>query len=276
MACGTGKTLTSLWIKERLQAKRTLVLVPSLNLLSQTLREWTANTSESFDWLCVCSDASVAKEDDEWVSRRIEIGVPVTSDSGAIRLFLENCDPLVVFCTYQSSQLVAEAQKSPDIPVFDIVFADEAHRCAGKVSEAFGCVLDDKQIRSTKRVFMTATARVLSKQVHTVAEGRGIEVASMDDRQVFGDVLHSLNFSKAIENDLLSDYRVVVVGVDDPMIRQLIENRAWVRTSNGVELEAKSLGSHIALAKAIKNYDLRRVITFHGRVRSARNFSVEA
>jgi predicted helicase len=66
---------------------------------------------------------------------------------------------------------------------------------------------------------MTAAPRVLSHQLKSASEGCGIEVASMDDHSVFGDVLHTLNFSSAIEKDLLSDYRVVIVGVDDPMTR---------------------------------------------------------
>lgn len=167
MACGTGKTLTSLWIKEELGAEQVLVLVPSLSLLSQTLREWTAAAKTQFKWLCVCSDESVAKQDrteDSWFTHVSDIGVPVTGNVKVIKSFLRSRGAKVVFSTYQSSPLIAEAQKDRKIPVFDIVFADEAHRCAGNVSEAFGCVLDSKRIRSDKVLFMTATPRILSKQ----------------------------------------------------------------------------------------------------------------
>ena len=276
MACGTGKTLTSLWIKEELKAPQVLVLVPSLSLLSQTLREWTAAAKTPFKWICVCSDDSVAKQDrteDSWFTHVSDIGVPVTGDVKEIQSFLRGTGPKVVFSTYQSSPLIAEAQKNQKIPAFKIVFADEAHRCAGNVSEAFGCVLDSKRIRSDKVLFMTATPRILSKQIKNAAEGRDIETASMDDPLVFGEVLHQLKFSEAIEQDLLSDYRVIIVGVDHPTVKKRIQNRKLLRTSNGVKLDAETLATHVALAKAVKDYDLRRVISFHSRVAGAKSFA---
>lgn len=276
MACGTGKTLTSLWIKEELNAKRTLVLLPSLSLLSQTLREWTATSREEFNWICVCSDKSVAKQDktvDDWIEHVSEVGVPVTSDPEEIRQFLRNNDERIIFSTYQSCPLVTEAQQDTDIPSFDVVFADEAHRCAGKVSEAFGCVLDSKKIRAQKRLFMTATPRVLSNRIKTKADAEDIEVASMDDESLFGTVLHRLNFSEAISKELLTDYRVVVIGVDDPEVQAQIIHRPLSATSNGVDTDYETLANHISLAKAVRDYDLQRVITFHGRVKGAKKFS---
>jgi superfamily II DNA or RNA helicase len=276
MACGTGKTLTSLWIKEELDAQQVLVLVPSLSLLSQTLREWTATAKTQFKWLCVCSDESVAKQDrteDSWFTHVADIGVPVTGDVTEIKSFLRSDGAKVVFSTYQSSPLIAAAQQDRKIPMFDIAFADEAHRCAGNVSEAFSCVLDSKRIRSDKVLFMTATPRILSKQTKSKAEGRDTEIVSMDDPQVFGEVLHQLKFSQAIDQDLLSDYRVVIVGVDHPTVQERIQNRKLLRTSNGVKLDAETLATHVALAKAVKDYNLHRVISFHGRVAGAKSFA---
>jgi len=276
MACGTGKTLTSLWIKEELKAQQVLVLVPSLSLLSQTLREWTATAKTQFKWLCVCSDESVAKQDrteDSWFTHVADIGVPVTGDVKEIKSFLRSDGAKVVFSTYQSSPLIAEAQRDRKIPAFDIAFADEAHRCAGNVSEAFGCVLDSKRIRSNKVLFMTATPRILSKQTKSKTEGQDTEIVSMDDPQVFGEVLHQLKFSEAIDQDLLSDYRVVIVGVNHPTVRSRIQNRKLLRTSNGVKLDAETLATHVALAKAVKDYNLHRVISFHSRVAGAKDFA---
>ena len=275
MACGTGKTLTSLWIKEALRPKRTLVLVPSLGLLSQTLREWTASSKDQFNWICVCSDKSVAKKDksaDTMIERVSGLGVPVTSDAKDIQDFLSNEDGGVVFSTYQSSELVAESQKNPLTPWFDITFADEAHRCTGKVSSAFACVLDNEKIRSKKRLFMTATPRVLSKQTKKKAEDENINLACMDDVSKFGKVFHQLNFSEAIDKELLSDYKVVIIGVDDPSVKEKITNRTIVQTENGLEIDTEALANHIALAKAIKDYNLSRIITFHSRVKSAKKF----
>ena len=276
MACGTGKTLTALWIKEELKAKRTLVLVPSLSLLSQTIREWTATSREVLNWICVCSDKSVAKKDkidDSWIEHSSELGVSVTNEITDIQKFLWVNEEGIIFATYQSSPLVAEVQQDPDVPDFDIVFADEAHRCAGKVSEAFGSVLVSQKIRAKKRLFMTATPRVLSSRIKTKADAENIEVASMDDEGIFGKVLHRLNFSEAISKELLTDYRVVVIGVDDPEIQAQIIHRPLSATSNGVETDYETLANHISLAKAIRDYDLQRVITFHGRVKGAKKFS---
>ena len=112
MACGTGKTLTSLWIRERLEQGE-LFLLPSLNLLSQTLREWTAESRTKLNWICVCSDQTVAesKGADEWVVNTSELGIPVSSDPEDIKAFLEQYQDGVVFSTYQSSGLVRDAQR---------------------------------------------------------------------------------------------------------------------------------------------------------------------
>ena len=276
MACGTGKTLTSLWIKEALNAERTLVLVPSLGLLSQTLREWTATSQYPFNWICICSDKSVAKQDktiDSMIENVSALGVPVTSDPVEIKRFLLGNDGGIVFSTYQSSQLVEESQRSPEVPAFDIAFADEAHRCAGKVSSAFASILDDQKIRSKKRLFMTATPRVMSKQIKKKADEENINLACMDDVSQFGEVFHQLNFSEAIDRNLLSDYKVVIVGVDDPSVEEKIINRSIVQTGANLEIDTETLANHIALAKAIKKYDLSRMITFHSRVKSAKKFS---
>ena len=136
MACGTGKTFTTLWIKEALAAQTTLVLVPSLNLLSQTLNEWAFAASQEFDALCVCSDRTVGKRDKEDMALG-EAPFSVTSDLTEISDFLSGDGHKVIFCTYQSSDLIAEVQSDKSIQAFDLVIADEAHRCSGKSDAAF-------------------------------------------------------------------------------------------------------------------------------------------
>lgn len=148
MACGTGKTLTALFITENLAAERTLVLVPSLSLLAQTLREWTANTKLGFDFLPVCSDETVA-EPDAVVSNTSDLGFPVTTDPEEIATFLRRrSGPRVVFATYQLSPEIAKAFGLGRVPVFDLVIADEAHRCAGPVSSDFATILDSEAIKA--------------------------------------------------------------------------------------------------------------------------------
>jgi predicted helicase len=161
MACGTGKTFVCLWVKERLKAKRTLVLVPSLGLLSQMLNDWTFAAREQFDALCVCSDQTVnRREEDEAVSLVSDLPFPVSNDVTEIAHFLRRDRDQVIFSTYQSSPLIAQALKTNGVPHFDLTIADEAHRCAGKSGSPFGTVLDDRLIKSERRLFATATPRV--------------------------------------------------------------------------------------------------------------------
>ena len=129
VACGTGKTLPGVFIAEELESRRTLILVPSL---SQTVREWTANSVHPFKFLSVCSDQTVWDEEDQWVSNTSELGFPVTTDPKDIATFLRRPGPSVVFSTYQSSPRIAEAFVVSRVPNFDLPIADEARRCAGQ------------------------------------------------------------------------------------------------------------------------------------------------
>jgi len=274
MACGTGKTFTTLWIKEALAAQTTLVLVPSLNLLSQTLNEWAFAAKNSFEVLCVCSDKTVGKRDKEDMDLG-EAPFSVTSDLSIISDFISKGGHQVIFCTYQSSDLIAEVQSNKAVGSFDLVIADEAHRCSGRSDAAFSKVLDSDAIRATKRLFTTATPRLYSSSVKRAAADRGIEVYDMDDEAAFGAVLHTLPFGQAIAEDLLNDYQVVIVGVDQPMIKEWIENQELLGVNPDNVTDARTLAAKIGLLKAIKDYGLTRVISFHSRVNAARDFAAE-
>ena len=276
MACGTGKTLVSLWVKERLAAKRTLVLVPSLGLLSQIVNDWTSASRESFEVLCVCSDQTAGRqEEDETIISVSDLSFPVTSDPSAIATFLNGSGCRVVFSTYQSSPLIADALSDASIPDFDLIVADEAHRCAGKVDGAFATVLDGAKLRAAKRLFATATPRTYSSSLKRKADEIGVEVVGMDDEAAFGKRLHVLPFGEAIRLKLLTDYRVVIVGVDDETVADWIRNRRFVGTETGIETDAQSLAAEIGLIKAIKDWELQRIISFHNRVKRAERFAQE-
>lgn len=274
-ACGTGKTLAALGVHEQLNARRTLVLVSSLSLLSQTLREWTANAKEAFEYLAVCSDETVA-DPDAPVASTHDLGVPVTTNANEIAEFLHQRGPRVIFSAYQSSPQIAEVYgKRRKPPALDLAICDEAHRCAGPVSGDFATILDAKQIRARRRLFMTATPRYFTGRVIREAKVADFEIASMDDEAVFGRVFHRLTFAQAIEQDLLSDYQVVIVGVDDATYKAWAEHGRYV-TRDGIRVtDARTLAGQIGLAKAMRKFDLRRVITFHSRVATARQFSNE-
>lgn len=275
MACGTGKTYTSLWIKEKIKAKSAVVLVPTLGLLSQTLREWTSASNEPFEALCVCSDTTAGKVADETVHSISDLAFPVTSDHGEIAHFLKKDVAKVIFATYQSSRLIAEAQTDQTIPDFDLIIADEAHRLAGKTTSEFSIALDNKRLRAKKRLFATATPKVYATSVKKSAESRGIEIVSMEDGGAFGEAFFKLPFGEAIRRGLLTDYRVVVIGVDDQMIASWIQNRELLSTDTGYQNDAESMGTQIGLLKGMKDYDLKRVISFHSKIKRAEQFSKE-
>jgi superfamily II DNA or RNA helicase len=273
MACGTGKTLTGLWINEKLNSNLTLVLLPSLLLLSKTLTEWLTHCKEPFSYLPVCSDDTVAKSEDAINLSTAELSFPTTTDADDIAKFVQGEGRKVIFSTYQSSEKIAEAFKFHNLEAIDLVIADEAHRCSGKADSVYSIVLDNQQLPAAKRLFMTATPRIFQSKFKKKAAESGVEVMSMDDEAVFGPVLHKLSFGEAIEQDLLTDYQVVVVGINNSLYSAMIDERKLVKTDTDIHSDAQSLASHIGLAKAIKNYDLRRVISFHSRVSSARDFA---
>lgn len=277
MACGTGKTLTGLWIHERLKSRRTLLLVPSISLVQQNLREWGRHAREDFDFLVVCSDESVASDRDDPALRYIaELGIDVTTEAKDIAAFLAKRRrlPAVVIATYQSSDRVSAGQRKAR-KTFDLALCDEAHRLVGDMRGKFSTVLDERKIRCRRRLFMTATPRYFTQRARQRAADEDLEVASMDDPATFGPEFHVLKFYDAITakpTPLLTDYRVVVIGVTNAEAARWVEEGQMVRTREGAETDARTLAAQIGLAKAMREYDLRRVITFHRSIRRASRF----
>jgi len=275
MACGTGKTLVGQRIAEKLRSDRTLVVVPSLSLLEQTHRAWKANATRRFRAFCFCSDPSVAGREDEDGDRDVEsVAVPVHTDPPELRAFLARADGsgqrVVVFATYQSLDRLAEVFADPQpMAPFDLLIADEAHRSAGPARSTFGLVCDDQRLLAERRLFMTATARVV-----TGAKDEDL-VLSMDNAARYGPVLHHLKFSDAIEQDLLCDYQVLVVAADPGEQVRLVEHHRIVSTAEHAKVDAHALAVELAVAQAMERDELRRVLTFHSRVRGARRFARE-
>ncbi len=222
----------------------------------------------------MCSDQTVnRREEDEAISLIADLPFPVSSDVKEITNFLTQDKYQVVFSTYQSSPLIAKAQKNSEVPHFDLVIADEAHRCAGESDSPFGTVLDDRLIKGKRRLFGTATPRVYKTGLKKAAEELGVEIVDMSDEKRFGKRFHTLTFGEAIERDLLTDYRVLIIGVDNERIKEWIENRHLVSIDSGLATDARTLAGEVGLLKAIKDWNLHRLISFHGRVKRAREFS---
>jgi superfamily II DNA or RNA helicase len=281
MPCGTGKTLTALFIREAMAAERTLVLVPSLALLGQTVREWLVNMTADFAYKPVCSDQGVTGGD-PIVASTSELGFPVTTDAEEIAAFLreEGLLPRVVFSTYQSSPEIAKALHQNGVPRFDLVIADEAHRTAGSVVSDFATVLHDEKIPAKYRLFMTATPRYFTERTQKAAKEKfGLEQASMDSEEKYGPEFYRLSFHEARLLGRLSDYEVHVILVkeDDPTYQDYLEwavNRRLVRYhANGKITDAGKLAVQIALIQMIRKHGLSRVITFHSRIKSSAEFA---
>ena len=275
-ACGTGKTLTALWIKQKLGSNLTLFIAPNLALVKQTLDSWISQ--ESFSYICVCSDETVADEnvEDAYTTDVDYLDVPVTTDPNQIKKFLDydTSKNKVIFSTYQSLDMVSNAVKSISNRSieFDIAFFDEAHRTAGnKNSEMFTYGMSDDRIPCKRRLFMTATERLVSPRIQKFAKQNDLEVFSMDNIEEYGPTFHSLTFRQAIEKGIISDYKIAVTCIKESELKELIDNNRIVKL-DGVEDSAENVFKRTILIKAIKELGIRKVITYHKNIKAAKHF----
>lgn len=224
MACGTGKTLTSLRIAERTvqPGGSVLFLVPSIALLAQTLREWTTDSDRPLRAFAICSDTKVGKSREDLTVT--DLSYPATTSPAALVSQTEaghNGEGLTVyFSTYQSIAVLSAAQKA-GLPEFDLVVCDEAHRTTGRLGadeSHFVRVHDANFIRARRRLYMTATPKIFGDSVKSKARDAAVELASMDDESRFGPELHRLGFGEAVERDLLTDYKVLVLAVSEEAV----------------------------------------------------------
>ena len=219
MACGTGKTYTSLKIAEAIANKKfVLYMVPSLALMSQSIREWKNDCEEDFIAFSACSDKKVGKvknDNDQIQVKLNELAIPATTDSKKLSEEISKVEKdkmIVVFSTYQSIDVISDAQKKYKMNSFDLIICDEAHRTTGATFEEqaeshFVKIHEDKYVEGKKRLYMTATPRIFgNKAKRKVDEGR-VELASMDDLK-YGKEFFNRGFNWAVENNLLSDYKL--------------------------------------------------------------------
>ena len=274
MASGVGKTLVSLRAAENLHSQKTLVVVPSLGLLGQTLRYWTVNRKTSFDSIAVCSDQTAVQATEEMPTAYVnELGFPATTNGDEIASSLSGNNPIVVFSTYKSLRSVADACRISGCG-FDLLVADEAHRCAGSEQGIYALALDDAKLPARHRLFMTATPRHYSPDAQVRARMAGTRVNSMDDESLFGPVVHRFGFRSAIDAGLICDYRVVVIECRRDALAD-VRTRRLIAREGATNTDAETLASQVVTLKAMRDYDLRRVVTFHSTVAKAERFAGE-
>ena len=290
MACGTGKTFTSLRLAEQFAREngggkaRVLFLIPSIALLSQTLREWTAQATVDMRSFAVCSDTKVGKGAEDIAPYDLE--VPVSTNGKRLAEVFNtgkhSAGLHVVFSTYQSLPTVHDAQHN-GLDDFDLVICDEAHRTtgvtlAGEDASNFVRIHDADYLKADKRLYMTATPKLFDDDVKDKAADHSAELASMDDEGTYGPEFYRLGFGEAVERGLLTDYKVLVMTVDEDVAAEALANApgqlvnlttasaiigAWNAlakrsgklqgTKDGFEVNAKPMQRTVAFAKDIKH-----------------------
>ncbi len=265
MACGTGKTFTSLKIAEALAGtgKRVLFLVPSLSLLSQTLTEWTQESATPLHSFAVCSDSDVGKkrkkDDDTVQTFTHELRYPATTEPARLATEMAKRHDAqhmsVVFSTYHSIDVISRAQQEHGLADFDLIVCDEAHRTTGATfgdddESNFVKVHDADFIRADKRLYMTATPRIYGDNAKASAEKDNVALCSMDDETLYGHELHVITFSEAVKRGLLVDYKVIVLAVEEAHVSRRLQN--LLKDENNqlkVDDAAKIVGCWKALSK---------------------------
>lgn len=272
MACGTGKTLISLWAAEQANPQTVLVLVPSLTLLQQTLKEWSEHTSweSRFSYLCVCSDQTVDLKNDEINIDKSDVGFRVDTDPEVVRAFLNRPtdDAKVIFSTYHSSPVVGAGSK--EHPRFDFAVFDEAHKTTGHTGTSFSYALSNDNIRVSKRLFLTATPRHIDIR-HRDKEGE-LLVQSMDDPAIYGRRAHILSFHAAANKGIICRYKLLISVIDKQIVDDFTRKNG-ITLVDGDEIGAQWVANLIALEQAATKVDAKKIISFHSRVATAKEFA---
>lgn len=279
MACGTGKTFTSLKIAENETGGKGLVLflAPSIALVGQTLREWTAETTANIFPICICSDPEVSKsrskrDDDQDGYSVTDLAFPASTNvDDIVRQFrlaekFHADSLLVVFSTYQSIAVIAEAQKTVQRP-FDLIICDEAHRTTGvtlkdEEDSAFVKVHDDAFIQAKKRLYMTATPRLYAEESKKKAQDAEAWLCSMDDEALYGPEVFRIGFGEAVDKNLLADYKVLVLTLSESQIPAALQAAV---ADSGKEIDTDDASKLIGCINALS----KRMLIDEGLLRAS-------
>ena len=290
LACGTGKTFTSLRIAEDLAGTggNVLFMVPSLALMSQAVREWTNDAQVPLRSFAVCSDAKVGKRQGRQDTADIavhDLAYPATTNGIALAEKMAVAAPdamTVVFATYQSIQVISAAQEA-GLSAFDLIVCDEAHRTTGVTTgeedeSNFVRIHTDEHVLGAKRLYMTATPRIYGEAARQRAKEQSLTLAQMDDAATYGETLFERGFSWAVENELLTDYKVIVLAVDEGKVARSVQRRLET-ADNDLALDdaTKIVGCYKALTKTDLKIDvgtdtgaMRRALIFCRDIKSSK------
>lgn len=303
MAPGTGKTFTSLKIAEAMakEAKKEqytiLYLVPSIQLLTQTLRGWNNDTEMTMSSMAVTSDrnasrGSVKQDESNITIKASDIGYPATTSSKkVVENYLELMDRpkkelLVVFGTYQSIDVLGKAQKE-GFPEFDLIIADEAHRTTGAKAlgdeaSAFTKVHSNLNVKGIKRLYQTATPKLYGTDAKKKAEENSIVISSMDDESLYGSVFYRLGFGDAISHDILTDYKLMVLAVDETVVQKDMQ-KSLADSENGLNIDdvGRIIGvwngmiKRESFADKVSGEPMKRAIAFSRTIEDSKRLSTQ-
>ncbi|MBK7055381.1 MAG: Helicase associated domain protein [Leptospiraceae bacterium] len=246
------------------------MLVPSLALLRQIKNDWAKQKSNPYHYISVCSEKDINSEEaDSLVSHSYEVGGFVSTDPKEVFSFLNRNVGKVVFSTYQSLPVIIESIKDSDFK-FDLILCDEAHKTAGTTQGLFGLVHDNIKLPAARRLYMTATPRVVSDTLKQRATNDDEFLYDMNDAKIFGEEIYRMSFKDAIEKNILVDYKIIAIGVKDSELREFIEERRYAGSD---EFTMEDWANNYALEIVMKKYNANHAITFHSRVTYAKKFS---
>lgn len=280
MACGTGKNYTSLLIAKQLLNGKGLVLfmVPSIALLGQSLNAWSADAGKPIKAVCICSDSKASRKiqknkyddaDDSVVDLAVPASTNPKSIASQLKKYRSHDGLVVVFSTYQSIDAVSEAQQeilsetNGEYGVFDFIICDEAHRTTGvKLSDKdesnFTKIHSDDNMKGRKRLYMTATPRLYGESAKVKASEKDCILCSMDDKALYGEEFYRVNFSYAVQNGLLADYKVLVLTVGENDVPDNIKRDITDTTTElNFDDTSKLIGVINGLSKMIQGDDHR-------------------
>ncbi|MCK8438766.1 DEAD/DEAH box helicase family protein [Streptomyces sp. D2-8] len=270
-ACGTGKTIMAAASARRLVPRgRVLVLVPTLDLLAQTVRAWH-EAGHKGPAVAVCS----LQDDPELWSLKVR------STTNPIQLALwHDSGPVTIYATYASLGVLAEAFEGvygQKLDPVDLAVVDEAHRTSGSMGKAWADIHDQTVIPAYRRLYLTATPRIWEERLNReVAEGVRDPLpremaASMDDETVFGPVLYKLSLASAVSRGLLARYQIIVLELQDPVVTP---ERLMGEERHTEEVRGQRLGAlQAALLHTMAQHDLSTCITFHHRTIEAQAYA---
>lgn len=266
MACGTGKTLMSQRLSEEYLADKESPLIlfaaPSIALVAQSMRSWANQTKVGLRTLVVCSDAKASRLADDGIGDTLaDLAFPASTDPKQLldhyRALAAKPGPIAVFTTYQSMQVVSDAQAA-GLTAFDLVVCDEAHRTTGYEepgtpkgeASAFTKVHDNAIVKGAKRLYMTATERIYGTDAKDKRDQQGFVLTSMDDESIYGRTAHEITFAEAVEQKLLCDYRVVVLAIGEDAIPASVQ----AVLSDGSELPMSDVAKIVGTWKGLANH----------------------